>query len=201
MNFHLTIYKILITGCTAILTLTVCISRAQTSETASGLFHSNSSVTFNPFNPKITAQLELPIKHRGSFGLSANYYFMNWKGPMAEPFIRIYGRKYGNESGSFLQLKLMYGYLSTLDFEQFNGVLRNKYWQTFGGGAAYGYKILLDNNITIEPLIGIRLLSPPYYRYYPNIDESLYATLAESVIWYVSTGLPLDFQIKFGYQF
>jgi hypothetical protein len=164
-------------------------------------FRGNVAAAYNPFNPKVTAQLELPIRHRASYGLSLSYYLINWEGPLAEPFIRVYGKRHGNEQGSFFQFKLSYGNLSTLNFNDYNGALRNECWNTFGFGLAYGYKFNVGDQFTIEPLGGFRFLTPPYYRYYPNIDESFYASLAEGVIWYVSSGLPLDLQVKFGYQF
>ena len=63
----------------------------------------------------------------------------------------------------------------------------------------FGYKFLIGDHFTIEPLLGFRLLSPPVYNY----DESYYDALdiAEGIGWYLTTGFPLDYQLKFGYQF
>ncbi|MFM7218439.1 MAG: hypothetical protein ACKO1U_10500 [Bacteroidota bacterium] len=164
-------------------------------------FRYHLSGTFNPFNPKLTAQLELPIKTRMSYGVAMSYYFINWEGPMAQPFLRLYGKRKGNAMGSFLQFKLMYGYLTTLDYEDYNGALLNERWHTFGVGLAYGYKFRVNDYLTIEPMVGVRLLTPPYYIYDENVDESLYASIAEGVVWYITSGSPLDLSVKLGVQF
>lgn len=183
-----------------LLLISSCLKASDGNGTTS-LFKGNLSGTFNPFNPKLTAQVELPIRQRSSYGIALNYYFVNWTGPMVEPLLRFYGRRHGNAEGSFFQLKMIYGNLSTLDFKEYNGALKNERWNTFGCGLAYGYKFKASEHFTIEPLGGFRFLTPPYYRYYPYIDESIYASITEGVIWYVSSGFPLDVQVKLGYQF
>ncbi len=164
-------------------------------------FKGHASGSFGILNPKVRAQYEIPLKSRASYGMNMNYYLVNWTGPIFEPFIRIYGKKDGNAEGFFSQAKLIYGNLSTVDYDLYEGNLENKRWSTFGFGVNCGYKFLLGNHFTIEPLTGFRLLSPPVYRYKSGFDEDEYLDIAEGIGWYLLTGFPLDFQIKFGFQF
>jgi hypothetical protein len=164
-------------------------------------FKGHASGTFGILNGKVRVQYELPLKDRASFGMNMNYYLVNWTGPVFEPFIRIYGKKDGNAEGFFGQAKLIYGNLSTLDYELYGGDIENKRWSTYGFGLNCGYKFLLGKHFTIEPLTGFRFLSPPVYRYKTGVDEDYYANIGEGIGWYLTTGFPLDFQLKFGFQF
>ena len=80
-------------------------------------FKGHASGTFGILNGKVRAQYEIPLKDRASFGMNMNYYLVNWKGPVFEPFIRIYGKKDGNAEGFFGQAKLIYDNLSTLNYD------------------------------------------------------------------------------------
>jgi hypothetical protein len=153
------------------------------------------SAGFGILNGKVRLQYEHPLKERASFGLNVNYYLVNWKGPLIEPFIRLYGKKDGNGEGFFGQFKLGYGNLSVLELDK--QYVTNKRWNTFGGGIDLGYKFLIKNHFTIEPLFGLRLYTPPVYNY----ENDQASTVAEGVGWYLTTGMPFDFQLKFGYQF
>ncbi len=163
-------------------------------------FKGHVSTSFGIINPKWRVQIEFPVNDRASMGIAANYYFINWSGPTLEPFFRLYSRS-GNDSGFFGQAKLIYGNLSTLDFDLYEGALENKRWSTFGIGFSAGYKFLLGDHFTIEPLAGFRFLSPPVYRYKTGYDEDFYTGIGEGIGWYLTTGFPMDIQIKFGYQF
>lgn len=158
----------------------------------------NVSATFGILNPKLRLQYERPLKKRASYGINANYYLVNWTGPTFEPFIRIYGKKDGNVEGFFSQFKLIYGNLSVLDYNSQYFV--NKRWSTYGCGINFGYKFLLGKHFTIEPLMGFRFLSPPVYRYTPDWYANGEA-VGESIGWYITTGLPFDLQVKYGFQF
>ncbi len=160
-------------------------------------FKGNISGTLGILNAKIRLQYEKPIGERYSTGANLNYYFVNWTGPIIEPFVRIYGRSEGNKEGFFGQFKLGYGNLKSLNLElnqSGNYVESNKRWSTIGGGVDCGYKFLIGKHFTIEPLAGLR-----YYTAPKEVDNP--AALGEDIGWYVTTGLPLDFQLKFGYQF
>lgn len=164
-------------------------------------FRGNISGTFGILNTKVRVQYERPLSTRGSYGINVNYYFLNWTGPVFEPFIRIYGKKGINDEGFFGQFKLMYGNLSVVDYDFYQSIISNRRWSTFGAGIACGYKFLLGKHFTMEPLGGIRFLSPPMYRFNTGYDYDDYAGFGESIGWYLTTGFPIDFQLKFGYQF
>jgi hypothetical protein len=163
-------------------------------------FKGNVSGTIGILNIKARLQYELPIKESASTGLNMNYYFKDWTGPVFEPFIRVYGKKYGNAKGFFGQFKLIYGNLKTIG--SYPDAFSNKRWSTYGLGINCGYKILFKSNFTIEPLIGLRLLSSPVYKCKPgnsaDCDEMRSGSQEE---WLFSTGGPVDLQLKFGVQF
>jgi hypothetical protein len=156
-------------------------------------FKGHVSGTYGRVNEKIRLQFELPIDSQVSYGVNMNYYFKNWKGPVVEPFIRVYREKDGNAEGFYGQAKLIYGNLSPLDSIFLGGVMVNERWSTYGVGLGCGNKFLFAKHFTIEYLVGARILSPPprgddFYRF-------------GQIGWYLSTGLPIDFQLKVGYQF
>ena len=156
-------------------------------------FKGHASGTFGILNAKIRAQYEMPLKDRASFGINMNYYLVNWTGPVLEPFIRLYGKRDGNAVGFFGQVKLIYGNLSPLDSTFFGGAIVNERWSTYGVGLGCGNKFLFAKHFTIEYLAGARILSPP-----PIIDDHYYF---DQIGWYLSTGFPIDFQLKVGFQF
>jgi hypothetical protein len=156
-------------------------------------FKGHVSATYGIINEKIRLQYEMPLDSQLSYGINMNYYFKGWKGPVVEPFIRIYRKKDGNTEGFFGQAKLIYGNLSTLDSNLRGFAVEKKRWSTYGFGISCGNKFLLGKHFTIEYITGVRLLSAPPVTYdYFNYDK---------LAWYLSTGLPIDLQLKFGFQF
>jgi hypothetical protein len=158
-------------------------------------FKGHASGTFGILNAKIRLQYELPLGNKYSTGANLNYYMVNWKGPLIEPFFRLYVSD-GNKSGGFFQIKAGYGNLTSLPYMNSTSTR----WSTYGGGAAWGYKYLRPSGFTIEPLIGLRVYSAPK----KNADLNSYqgaANLGEDIGWALTTGFPIDFQLKFGYQF
>lgn len=164
-------------------------------------YNGNISGMIGLINTKIRLQYEKPIGSRYSAGVNVNYYLVNWKGPMIEPFFRIYNSKDGNEKGFFGQAKLIYANLSTLDYDLYSNSLANSRWSSFGIGAGVGYKHLIGKHIIFQALGGIRFVSPPVYRYKSGYDEDVAASIGEGIGWYLTTGFPIDFQLKVGYQF
>ena len=155
-------------------------------------------------NYKVRFQYERQLNSKSSYGLNFNYYCVNWTGPSFEPFIRIYGESTGNQSGFFGQAKLIYGNLKNLDWYDGSGDNIDKRWSTFGAGVSAGYKFMLIKHLTIEPLMGFRFLSPPVDRLMDSSGDPYYDSIeggAEAVGWFLTTGLPLDFQLKVGWQF
>ena len=150
-------------------------------------FKGHASGTLGLFNTKVRVQYELPLKDRSSYGINVNYYLQNWKGFLFEPFIRIYRKKEGNAEGVFGQAKLIYGNLSG-NYNSYAGILENIRSPIYGFGLNGGYKFLYGKHFTVEPLVGLRLLTAP-------------SNLGDEFDWYLITGFPIDFQVKFGYQF
>jgi len=142
-------------------------------------FKGHDSGTIGILNAKIRLQYEIPIGDKFSTGANLNYYFVNWTGPLIEPFSRYYVSE-GNKSGGFFQLKAGYGNLSSLNST-------SKRLSIFGGGVAWGYKCLKKSGFTIEPIIGVRVYSNPEWN--------------DAIGWFLTTGFPIDCQLKFGYQF
>jgi hypothetical protein len=161
-------------------------------------FKGNVSAAFGPLNGKVRIQYEMALKSRASWGVNMNYYLINWTGPVFEPFIRVYGKKNGNAEGFFFQTKAIYGNLSTLNFEAIEQYVDNSRWSTYGFGMSIGNKFLLGKHITLDALFGYRILTPPTFEYKGGYSA---ANLGEAIGWYLTTGMPLDFQFKLGYQF
>lgn len=164
----------------------------------------NISGTLGILNAKLRLQYERPLGDKMTLGGNMNYYFVNWKGPVFEPFGRIYGKQDGNTEGFFAQAKIMFGSLSILDYDiQYLQDPSQTRWWTFGAGAGGGYKSLIGEHFNFESIVGIRLLSPPTYRL--DFDDELGLNDAsgtgEVIGWSISTGFPIDVQLKFGYQF
>lgn len=151
-------------------------------------FKGHASGTLGIFNTKVRVQYELPLKDRASYGINLNYYLTNWKGPLFEPFIRIYRKKGGNAEGVFAQAKLIYGNLSSRNHISSTVNLEDIRSSIYGFGLNGGYKFLYGKHFTVEPLVGLRLLSAP-------------SNLGDETDWYLTTGFPIDFQLKLGYQF
>jgi hypothetical protein len=158
-------------------------------------FKGHASGTIGILNAKIRLQYELPLGGKYSTGANLNYYTVNWQGPIIEPFLRLYAGG-SNESGGFFQAKAGYGNLTTLPYMNTTA----KRWSTYGGGVAWGYKYVRPSGFTIEPLIGVRLYSAPNENIDLNSSNGA-EQLGEDIGWALTTGFPIDFQLKFGYQF
>ncbi len=159
----------------------------------------NGSVGFGLLNVKARLQYEMPLKTQFSVGANMNWYFVNWTGPIIEPFIRIYGKS-GNEEGFFGQFKIGYGNLSTSVISP--ELYTNTRSSIFGGGLGFGYKFLVADHFTIEPYFGVRLYTTPIYHYKDEYGISEAASdVASGIGWFLTTGLPVEFNWKVGYQF
>jgi len=169
-------------------------------------------------NAKVRVQYEHLIGDNSSAGANLNYYFVNWTGPKLEGFYRWYFGRDGNEEGLFMQAKGGMGILSNLYYStdyyipgSTSYIYDNKYWNTFGGGIAFGGKVVTRAGFVFESHIGYHIWTPPVYNFsneYTNYQNSSYynaaqdaAALGEAIGWYLTTGMPLDFQMKFGWQF
>ncbi len=160
----------------------------------------NGSAGFGLLNPKARIQYEMPLNKQFTLGANMNWYFANWQGPIIEPFVRVYGKN-GNDDGFFGQFKLGYGNLTTADINP--DLYSNTRSSVFGGGLGCGYKFLVANHFTIEPYFGVRLYTTPTYDYKTTTDafSSSVNDVAGGVGWFLTTGLPIEFNWKIGYQF
>ena len=159
-------------------------------------FKGNFSAMIGIPNVKVRLQYEHPISARSSVGLNTNYHFFNWKGPMVEPFARIYSKHHGNEKGVFGQLKMCYGnftYYTDRNSSLYD-LYHNQRFAVYGGGIGGGYKFLMGTHFTLELYSGLRLISGP---------NETYANLGayERLGWYFWTGFPVELHSKLGFQF
>ena len=108
-------------------------------------------------------------------------------------------KKSNIEEGFFLQGKLGYGNLSVLDGEEIYNH-STKRWSTFGVGAATGWKYMFSDKLGIEMILGLHFYTAP--NSYDGYDDDYgdYEDAFEDVGWFVTTGLPLDFQLKLVYK-
>ena len=173
------------------------------------------SGTFGLLNPKLRVQYEHLVGDQSSAGANLNVYFVNWTGPKVEGFYRWYFGRNGNEEGLFMQGKAGVGILTNLYYENDEWLIPgsttdyiydNKYWQTYGGGIAFGGKVATRSGFIFESHIGYHIWTPPVYNFsdeyntYTSTVQNA-AALGEAIGWYLTTGMPLDFQMKFGWQF
>jgi len=173
------------------------------------------SGSFGILNPKLRVQYEHGLGDAASVGANVNFYLVNWKGPRIEGFFRYYFGRDGNESGLFMQAKGGFGILThvwdgdelyfTYLGQQYD-YYDSKTWTTVGGGIAFGGKVVGRSGFLFESHIGYHFWSPPttnyssgYNNYYSLAAAG--ATIAETLGWYLTTGFPIDIQMKFGYQF
>ena len=200
-------------ACIALILTASIFSYSQSMKVASG--------SFGILNPKLRLQYEMGIGEKNSVGVAMHYYMVNWTGPKFEFFGRLYGKKSGNTEGFFLQGKVGYGNLKNAIYDDYSGLASGeqvyyqepkKRWSTFGAGVATGYKYAVTDHFIIESLLGLHIYSSPgstklehsrEYNYLSPEEQSYYDAIAlgEDIGWYLTTGLPLDFQIKFGYNF
>lgn len=181
-----------------IFTLIICISFVF----ATNAQHFTGSITagYGYLNEKVRLQYEHPLNNRLTVGGNVNYYLQNWKGPIVEPFFRFYNKS-GNEEGFFGQVKVGYGNLTTVYATKDEPFVLNKRMNTFGAGLGYGYKYLYDDRFVFETYIGFR-----YYTYTPTEYSAQYYSMynvegIKTLVWHISTGLPVEANFKIGYQF
>jgi hypothetical protein len=162
-------------------------------------FTGSITASYGYLNEKVRLQYEHPLNNQLTVGGNINYYLVNWKGPLFEPFFRFYGKS-GNEEGYFGQVKVGYGNLSTVYAANEAQYVVNKRMNTFGVGIGYGYKYLFDDRFVVESYLGLR-----YYTYTPTRYTDNYYLLdvepVKNLVWFLTTGLPIEANIKVGYQF
>lgn len=162
-------------------------------------------------NAKVRVQLEHGFADKMTTGANLSYYLVNWKGPRLEGFYRLYFTD-DSDIGAFFQTKAGVGLFSNvLDGElttfELGGetydIFEKSTFTTVGGGIGFGYKYTANGGFVFETTLGYAFWSPPSDNYtdeYQAYSELGYAF--ETIGYYlVGPGFPLDFQLKFGYNF
>jgi len=162
-------------------------------------------------NAKVRVQLEHGFADKMTTGANLSYYLVNWKGPRLEGFYRLYFTD-DSDIGAFFQTKAGVGLFSNvLDGElttfELGGetydIFEKSTFTTVGGGIGFGYKYTANGGFVFETTLGYAFWSPPSDNYtdeYQDYSELGYAF--ETIGYYlVGPGFPLDFQLKFGYNF
>jgi hypothetical protein len=166
-------------------------------------FHFNLSAGYLIPTKRTRIQLEIPIKNEIKFlnsgGLSMGVNYNDYSGEFSnipngytiEPFIRFYEADFDeyyafDDYFGFIQLKAIFGQLNGRSIS--NELINTK---SFVNGAAVnvGLKKNFLKILTFEMLTGLRFLSKP---------TNIYT--GKSFFWYISTGCPIDLQIKLGIQ-
>ena len=165
-------------------------------------------------NAKVRVQLEHGFADKMTTGANLSYYLVNWKGPRLEGFYRFYFSD-DNEKGAFFQAKAGVGFFSNV-LDDLDGyvttfelggetydIFEKSTFTTIGGGIGFGYKYTASGGFVFETTLGYAIWSPPTNNYtdeYQAYSELGYAF--ETIGYYlVGPGFPLDFQLKFGYNF
>ncbi|MDP2187938.1 MAG: hypothetical protein Q8J69_04560 [Sphingobacteriaceae bacterium] len=143
-------------------------------------------------------QLELPIRSSASYGLNTTAYFVTWSGLVFEPFVRFYEDGYRNDKGSFVQLKMLYGLLSSDRYAEFSSNIFRNTDPHYGAGLAAGRKYVILEHFSIEIIGGVRFLTQPKSLDFNNGTGNF--NFSDGFVWYISNGMPIDFQVKFGIQ-
>ena len=60
-------------------------------------------------------------------------------------------------------------------------MLKSNRWSTFGAGVAISYKFLIVDRLTIEPLIDLRVVSPPTYNFNDESMEASALSIGEGI--------------------
>ncbi len=153
----------------------------------------NISATVGPINTKIRVQYEREHNEKTTYGAELTAYFLEFPGMKLEAFGRKYYKKHNCSTGLFLQAKAGIGYLSS----GLSNSEENAIWGVnIGVGVAGGYKILLGNHLTLETILGAHFYTPAAILAIPT-----YGMSTRNEWWFSTTGLPLDYQFKFGWQF
>lgn len=145
-------------------------------------------------NYKFRLQYEKGHKSNSSNGAMLTFYFGDFPGLKLEGFTRQYRKKQNNCEGLFLQEKIGVGYLFSGLYDEYE---QNIAGITVGGGVAGGYKLMIGNHLNVEAILGLHFYVPPIV----GNAEVVYGQDARKYWWYTTTGMPIDFQFKIGWQY
>ncbi len=164
----------------------------------------NSLQTFSgiigPINPKIRMQYEKAHSVNTSLGIQLTAFISRYDFPgiKAEVFSRRYAKESGTKEGVFLQGKVGVGYFSSQLYAPYIIDNKEKEFLGFivGGGIASGYKWMIGNHLILESILGLHYYTPPMITQKSNTNIEY-----RNEKWYTTTGMPIDFQFKIGWQY
>lgn len=142
--------------------------------------------------------------------ISSEPIILSFKGNMLEVFGRHYLKKdqTGNTEGWFGQAKIGFGNFQNPLFShdidhQTKQNYTNRTFNTFGGGIGVGNKYFLTNYFTLELYGGLRFYTPPEFERSSYFNPLNYYGDEEfgRNSWYIIRSFPLEFNVKFGFQF
>jgi hypothetical protein len=146
-------------------------------------------------NYKARLQYERGYKEHSSNGLMLTCFFGEFPGIKLDAFTRQYHKKQSNTEGFFLQEKIGVGYLFSGMYDEHE---ENISGITVGGGVAGGYKLMIGNHLNVEAILGAQYYIAPIVG---KNTQVMYGQENQKEWWYSTTGIPLDFQFKFGWQY
>ena len=145
---------------TAILIFLAVNSFAQTP------FENSVIISYAPagFVSKVRMKAEFPISEKYSTGAFLSLYYLFFKGPEAEPFVRMYLSDEYPE-GFYTQLKLSGGYFSSnMEFSHtfadssVSSVKQNHSFPGIGIGLAFGYQYITRKQKHLDFFIGYKYM-------------------------------------------
>ena len=153
-----------------------------------------------PINPKIRMQYEKAHSVNTSRGIQLTAFIgrYDFPGIKAEVFSRRYAKESGTKEGVFLQGKVGVGYFSSQLYAPYIIDHKEKEFLGFivGGGIASGYKWMIGNHLILESILGVHYYTPPMITQKSNTNIEY-----RNEKWYNTTGMPIDFQFKIGWQY
>jgi hypothetical protein len=152
------------------------------------------SASLGIVNYKFRLQYEKGHKTNSSNGAMLTFYFGDFPGLKLEGFTRQYRKKQSNSEGFFWQEKIGVGYLFSGMYDEHE---ENIAGITFGGGVAGGYKLMIGNHLNVEAILGLHYYVPPLV----GAAAVAYGKDGQKYWWYTTTGMPIDFQFKIGWQY
>lgn len=155
---------------------------------------------------KIRIKAEFPLSEKLSTGAFVSYHYAYFKGPVIEPFLRMY---ISDEcpKGFYMQFKVSAGYYSSkmefihIEADSTTTTIKQKHsFPGFGAGLAFGYQYITRKGGLFDFFVGYKLmpfLGPDFVNY----QNSVYRT-EDDFTWYIlGPGSRINCHFGIGYSF